>query len=64
METYDFSYGTQYAEFERPNVPEIVAKKGIAANVTGKKYNLKLNPSESKAVIKCLQSSKTTLSQT
>ena len=29
METYDFYYGTQVVEFERPKIPEIIAKKGI-----------------------------------
>jgi len=37
METYDFYYGTQAAEFERPEIPEIVAKKGIKANIAGSK---------------------------
>ncbi len=63
METYDFFYGTQLAEFERPEVPEIVAKKGIKAEIAGSKYSLKLNPSKSKAVIRCLQSNKAILSQ-
>lgn len=62
METYDFYYGTQLAEFERPEVPEIVAKKGISTDIAGSKYSLTIKPSNSKAVIKCSQSSKTTLS--
>lgn len=64
METYDFYYGTQVVEFERPDIPEIVAKKGITANVAGSKYSLLVTPYNSKAVIKCSQSSKMILSLT
>ena len=63
METYDFYYGSQLVEFERPDVPEIIAKEGIKADIAGKKYSLKLNATESKVVVKCLQSSKMILSQ-
>ena len=39
---YNFFYGTQMVEFERPEVPEIVAKEGIKTNI---------KPSKTKAVI-------------
>lgn len=51
METYDFYYGTQLVEFEREEVPEIVAKKGIKANIAGSKYTLTINPSKTEVVI-------------
>lgn len=51
METYDFYYGTQSAEFERPDIPEIVAKKGIAVDIAGSKYSLIIKPSSTKAVV-------------
>lgn len=51
METYDFYYGTQLVEFERPEVPEIVAKKGILADIAGTKYSLIIKPSNSKVVV-------------
>lgn len=51
METYDFYYGTQLVEFERPEVPEIVAKKGIKAEIVGSKYSLVIKPSNTKVVI-------------
>jgi hypothetical protein len=51
METYDFYYGTQVAEFERPEIPDIIAKKGIKANIAGSKYTLTINPSKTEVVI-------------
>ncbi len=39
---YEFFYGTQTTEFERPEVPGIIAKKGIKTNI---------KPSKTKAVI-------------
>lgn len=39
---YNFFYGCQAAEFERPKVPVTVAKKGLKATI---------NPSKTKAVI-------------
>lgn len=52
MEKHYFFYGNQVEEFERPKVPEIVAKKGIKANIAGNKYNLKIRPSGNKVVVK------------
>ena len=51
MEKYDFFYGGQVVEFERPEVPEIIAKKGIQLSLAGSKYNLVLSPSKNKVVI-------------
>lgn len=51
MKMYDFFYGTQVVEFERPEIPEIVTKKGIKAEIAGSKYTLKINASTTKAVI-------------
>ncbi len=51
METYDFFYGTQLTEFERPEVPEIIAKEGIIANIVGSKYSLIIKQSNTEAVI-------------
>jgi hypothetical protein len=52
METYDFYYGTQLVEFERPEVPAVIAKQGIATNIAGSKYSLNIKPSNSKVVVK------------
>lgn len=52
MEKYYFFYGSQVEEFERPKVPETIAKKGIKADIVGKKYNLKIKPSNTKVVVK------------
>jgi len=51
MEQHYFFYGNQVEEFERPKVPEIVAKKGIKMSIAGSKYSLRLNSSKTKAVI-------------
>lgn len=51
MEKYYFFYGTQVIEFERPEVPEIVSKKGIKLEIVGKKYNVEIMPSKTKVVI-------------
>ena len=51
MEKYDFFYGSQLVEFERPEVPEIVGKEGIEAEMVGSQYNLLVNTSKTKAVI-------------
>lgn len=48
---YDFYYGTQLVEFDREEVPEIVAKKGIDFKLVGSKYTLKIRPSNSKVVV-------------
>jgi len=45
MEGYSFFYGSQMVEFERPEVPEIIAKDGIKTNIVGGIYSLKLNAS-------------------
>lgn len=52
MEKYYFFYGSQVEEFERPKVPEIIAKKGIKAEIVGRKYNLNIKPSKTKVVVK------------
>lgn len=51
MEKYYFFYGSQVQEFKRPKVPDIVAKKGIKAEIVGKRYTLNIKPSITKAVI-------------
>lgn len=51
MEKYYFFYGNQVKEFERPMVPDVVAKKGIKTEIVGKKYDLKIKPSKTKVVI-------------
>ena len=51
MGKYYFFFGTQAYEFERPDVPEIIPKKGIKANIAGSIYTLRINPSTYKAVI-------------
>lgn len=48
---YNFFYGTQIVEFERPDVPEIVAKKGIKADIAGSKYTLNIKSSQTKVVV-------------
>ncbi len=30
---YEFFYGTQTTEFERPKVPKIITEKGLKANI-------------------------------
>ena len=37
MEKHYFFYSNQAVEFERPKVPEIVAKKGIKARIKASK---------------------------
>ncbi len=39
-------------EIERLDIPEIVAKKGIKADIVGMKYNLNINPSKTKVAVK------------
>lgn len=48
---YNFFYGSQMVEFERPEIPEIIAKEGIKAEIAASKYTLKLNPSRTKVVV-------------
>lgn len=44
---YEFFTGTQIIEIERPEVPPIVAKQGIRAEIPGNRYSLViLNPQE------------------
>jgi hypothetical protein len=62
MEKYNFFYGNQTVEFERPKVSEIVAREGIKVNITlssgvqantvGNKYTLKTKSSSTKVVVK------------
>lgn len=42
MEKHYFFYGTQAIEFERPKVPDTIAKKGIKAEIVGSKYTLRI----------------------
>lgn len=52
MDKYTFFYGTQVVEFERPEVPEVIAKSGIMAEIVGEIYTLQLKPSTTRVVIK------------
>lgn len=52
MEKYNFFYGNQTVEFERPKVSEIVAREGIKVNTVGNKYTLKTKSSGTKVVVK------------
>lgn len=40
MAKYYFFFGGQAYEFERPEVPEIIPKGGIKAEVAGSKYKV------------------------
>lgn len=51
METYDFYYGNQAAEFEREEIPDVIGKKGIKMNIQDTKYSLEIKSSTTKAVI-------------
>jgi len=40
---YNFFYGNQMVEFERPEVPEIIAKKGIQLSLAGRRHRRSRN---------------------
>lgn len=50
-EQYYFFYGNQVVEFERPKVPEIIAKKGIKLEMVGSIYSVLVKSSNTKAVV-------------
>jgi hypothetical protein len=51
MAKYYFFFGGQAYEFERPEVPEIIPKEGIKAEVVGSKYKAEVAGSKYKVVI-------------
>jgi len=51
MEKYNFFYGNQTVEFERPKV-NITLSSGVQANTVDNKYTLKTKSSSTKVVVK------------
>lgn len=52
MNKYDFFYGNQVVEFERPEVPEVIYKKSIKSNIKIKVYSAIIKYKNPKVVVK------------
>lgn len=52
MAKFYMFFGAQAYEFERPNIPESILKKGVKIDINKSKYSLDIKPSKTKAVIR------------